>query len=428
MKDKGLRTFCRLYIDGFLASLPMSQSISRSFSQSSNQLTNQSGILQNLVQVTLRFILPALLFVSVLASCTGSGAKQERIAPTEKFLQNIGFNLHNLKSTDGTTKSKKDSATNAILSEENLANDTIIFAVGQQQFADAFLNYAIELQNMIYNRLTDSCGAKAILFGYTAAKNEIAALLSACDSAAALGYRRFLYATVQCAEKVLYNTHSPYIDEELYIPFAKHVTVSNFYPDESKLVYSNQLKLMSKNRIGTKANDITFHTDLEQTDSSYISLHNVVPHAKSPNTYVLLYLYDPYCTSCNKSTIKLLNNKTIENLLNEERLIILSIRDNYKNKIHSEQIPPAQDSLSKYIAVQRELHKEKDDGYFRNWGYFYDSDDMLFYSISEYVIRAVPSFYLLTGKEKLVLIKDAPVERVLSYLEHIEVTKEENHK
>ena len=297
-------------------------------------------------------VLAAMLSIICLAAgCTGGNKPStDDVAVTEKFLKG--------------------------LSENFLGDaDTLICGLSEQEFADAFLQYIIELQGVVYGG-----AAETKLPNYELGRRNIGVLLAACDSAAAKGYRRMLYASVQCAEKVLYNPRSPYVDEELYLPFAEHVVESKYYPDEVKLAYKEELKLASKNRISTPAADFQFAT-LTSTGRLY----------DIQSGYTLIYFNDPECSSCRENSVKLMDSDIIRKLLKEGRLTILSL----------------------YTGENLKGLKEHGEG----WIEAYDSEGT-FQTQNLYAIRAIPSFYLLDSKKRVVL-KDAPLERVLKVCQNV---------
>lgn len=277
-------------------------------------------------------------------------------------------------------------------------SDTLIFGLSEREFADAFLEYVIELQG---------------IGSYDKARREIGGLLAACDTSASVGYRRFLYATVQCAEKVLYNPRSPYVDEELYLPFAEYVVNSKYYPEEIKLSYKEELRLASKNRIGTPAADFEFSAALEGAAICKRRLYDI------DSEYTLIYFNDPECSSCKEMTRSLLSNKEFLKLLSDARLKVLSLYTGHNMEAwetHRDEI---------YIRLVWALDGRgngRDESKWaadvkRVWIEGYDSEGV-FESQSLYVIRAIPSFYLLDGQKRVVL-KDASLERVLSYFRTI---------
>lgn len=305
----------------------------------------------------------------------------------------------------------------ASLKRDGDRTDTLIFGLSERKFADAFLEYVIELQG---------------IGSYDKARREIGGLLAACDTSASVGYRRFLYATVQCAEKVLYNPRSPYVDEELYLPFAEHVVNSKYYPEEIKLSYKEELRLASKNRIGTPAADFEFaaaaerrenEVELKATETKHVAVEGAAIYKRRlydiDSEYTLIYFNDPECSSCKEMTRALLSNKEFLKLLSDACLKVLSLYIGHNMeawKTHRDEIYMrlvwALDGRgngrdeSKWAADVKQL-----------WIEGYDCEGV-FESQSLYVIRAIPSFYLLDSQKRVVL-KDASLERVLLYFRTI---------
>lgn len=307
----------------------------------------------------------ALSIVCSLSSCNNATPLKEETSAAERFLEKI-----------------------SIKNSFNSYSDSTIFGLSEEEYANEFLNFIIDIQNDLYK---DVSNLDTIMRGYLVAKTEIEKLLYQCDSVAGSGYRRFLYITVQCAEKVLYNTQSPCIDEELYLPFAQHVVNSDYYPNDIKLIYSEQIRLASKNRIGTVAQEIAPFLELKRESE----IENI-EHEGDIQRLLLLYFYDPQCSSCFEYTKALLESPVVNQLLREKRLVILSLRD--KSSKERLKIP--------------EVFKD-------NWIDCRDSEGEIFESSEKYAIRAVPSFYLLNLADRRIILKDAPLGRIIRFFREI---------
>lgn len=178
------------------------------------------------------------------------------------------------------------------------------------------------------------------------------------------------------ARKYLYDPNSPYRDEDLFGVLASRVGGED---------YSRLARLCSLNAVGTAAADFLF----EDARGRRMRLSEVKAD------YTLLLFGNPGCHAC----------KEIASYL-EASGIIASAVDAGIVKV-----------LDIYIDEDLESWREHLADYPRTW--LCGFDPML--AVRDgglYNIRAIPSLYLL-DKDKKVVLKDAPVERVCARLETI---------
>lgn len=184
--------------------------------------------------------------------------------------------------------------------------------------------------------------------------------------------------------RYLYDPNSPYRDEDLYLPFVKKLAESPLTSDNIRQGYAYEASMCSLNRFGTKAADFAF-TDSNGKLGKLYAIHA---------DYTLLFFSNPGCPAC-KEIMEALCSPQVEALVQAGRLAILSM----------------------YIDLEIEKWREYLPDYPSSWIRAYDH----LYQLREdqlYNVRAIPMLYLLDS-EKRVLLKDAPVEKVIEYLNTI---------
>lgn len=189
-------------------------------------------------------------------------------------------------------------------------------------------------------------------------------------------YEKDSLRVLPLARKYLYDPNSPYRDEDLFGVLAARVGGED---------YSRIARLCSLNAVGTVAADFLF----EDARGRRMRLSEVKAD------YTLLLFGNPGCHAC----------KEIASYL-EASGIIASAVDAGIVKV-----------LDIYIDEDLESWREHLADYPRTW--LCGFDPML--AVRDgglYNIRAIPSLYLL-DKDKKVVLKDAPVERVCARLETI---------
>lgn len=185
--------------------------------------------------------------------------------------------------------------------------------------------------------------------------------------------------------KYLYDPDSPFRDEDLYLPYVKRLASSGFVPDDMKPAYSNDARLCALNKVGTKAADIEF-TD---RGGRKHSLHGI----KADN--ILLFFSNPGCKACSEIVELLRGSAVVNGLVDSGTLAVVSL----------------------YIDLERDRWRELSSEYPSSWINGYDHG----YKVrtdETYNVRAIPSLYVL-DKDKKVVMKDAPTEKVLAYLEKL---------
>lgn len=175
------------------------------------------------------------------------------------------------------------------------------------------------------------------------------------------------------ADKYLYNPNSPYRDEDIYGLF-----VEKLGPDMEPIA-----KLCALNRIGSKANDFVYETARGRRSSLY----------KIDAEYVILFFSNPFCNSCAEIIQELKAVESLNGALESGRVCVLNV----------------------YIDEDLEQWRSYLPNYPKQWINAFDPF-LVLRGTSIYNIRAIPSLYLLSS-DKTVLLKDAPLDRILVYLQ-----------
>ena len=186
------------------------------------------------------------------------------------------------------------------------------------------------------------------------------------------------------AEKILHDPNSPLRSDELYIAVLEAQIASPHYDKYEKMAPEYDLRIVSQNRIGHKANDFDYTTKSGATKSLYALKKD----------FVIVYINNPGCAMCRDITEALKRSQIISDLQRNGRLKILAIYpDENLDEWHKHyaDIPSSWiNGYDKWRRIERE---------------------------NLYNTNAIPALYLL-DKNKMVLVKDstnvAEVEYVLS--------------
>lgn len=185
--------------------------------------------------------------------------------------------------------------------------------------------------------------------------------------------------------KYLYDPNSPVRNEDLYLPYVSRMAVSDFVEPDMRPSYDQEAKMCSLNMIGTPAADFTF-TDLSGRRHTLYGIEAGT---------TLLFFTNPGCPACKDIITGLTSSERIAGLVSAGRLAVVNV----------------------YIDDELDKWREYASDYPREWYNGYDQSYLIRSDIT-YNVRAIPSLYVLDS-EKKVLMKDAPVENVLPYLESL---------
>ncbi len=164
-------------------------------------------------------------------------------------------------------------------------------------------------------------------------------------------------------ERYMYDPNSPVRNEDLFAGMARGLATAKNTPDSLRTHYSYMAEKCALNAVGTKAADFLF------TQNGRVrSLYSV------EGERILLIFGNPECTACRELHESLESMEGIPERLASGKLVLVEVN-------------PDEDAIAK---------AETD---------------------KSYHIRAIPSMYLLDA-DKTVLLKDAPAERILTYLQN----------
>lgn len=185
---------------------------------------------------------------------------------------------------------------------------------------------------------------------------------------------------MELASKWLNDPNSPYRDEESYIPFLQYAVMDSTLPHYMKERFQFEMEKALMNRKGSIAADFHFITE----DGATGTLHG---HSRQ---YILLYFFNPGCHDCNRVKEYIHHSTLLNNLVQSGRLLILAV---YPDEILDEWNIHKGENPSNWITVRMASQADRE----RYW------------------LPAIPNLYLLNSAKR-VLLKDAPVEAIESYL------------
>ena len=186
-------------------------------------------------------------------------------------------------------------------------------------------------------------------------------------------------------ERYLYESDSPFVNGEFFIPVLEAVVEGTVLDDISKIRPTLMLELVLKNRKGFRATDFSFTIDTGKIQT----LHEQEAH------FLFLLFYNPNCSNC-KSVIDYVNGSPFFEAYHESGLL------------RAVAIYP-ENNIDEWTEYQSEIPTTWLNGYDHNGSL----DQELLYDI-----KVIPTIYLL-DKDKTVLLKDATLEDVISYLKQL---------
>ena len=261
-------------------------------------------------------------------------------------------------------------------SGEGTTNNKAILGVEDEAVEQALANYIALLQSR--KALATPDNPDPLVKAQKSVKTLFSKIESNPDHAA---YVRL----TELVAKYLYDPNSPLRDEDLYLPFAEAAEKSPRTSDDMRPAYHHEVGACKTNSFGNKVPDIKY-CDIKGRKGSLYGIHA---------DYTMLFFSNPGCTACKEIVNEVSSSGFAERLISENKLAIVN------------------------IYIDEEISKWRDyvPNYPSSWINGYDYTFKLRNS-GTYDIRAIPSLYLLDS-QKRVLLKDAPTDRVLSYLGRI---------
>lgn len=191
-------------------------------------------------------------------------------------------------------------------------------------------------------------------------------------------------ALADMVSRYMYDPNSPVRNEDYYTPFAIAMAASQHVPQGLKASYTHDAQMSSLNRVGTRAADIRFR-DIRGRD------HHLY-EVKAPVT--LLFFSNPGCEACKEIIDALMLRTYIIDAIHDGRLAVVNV----------------------YIDEEVDRWRGYQKAYPLEWLNGYDPTFTIRTDLT-YSIRAIPSLYLLDADKK-VLMKDAPQQKVLEWLDN----------
>lgn len=192
--------------------------------------------------------------------------------------------------------------------------------------------------------------------------------------------------TVKLMAKYLYNENSPVRNEDIYGALAQKLATSKYIDEDLRPSYEFEARVCALNKVGTKATNIKL-TDRKGQEHDLYGI-------KAP--WTLLFFTNPGCPACAEIITGLNASQKIRNMVDGGMLKIVNA----------------------YIDDDLAAWKEHVDDYPASWLTGFDKDLVIREEMT-YNVRAIPSLYML-DKDKTVLLKDAPAEKILEFIENIE--------
>ncbi len=183
--------------------------------------------------------------------------------------------------------------------------------------------------------------------------------------------------------RYLYDPNSPVRSEDLYLPYVQGLAASPYTREAARPGYAYEARMCALAPTGSVAPDFRF---LDARGRSH-HLHDVRADA------TLLFFSNPGCYACLDIIHTLQGFAGLDEWIRRGELAVVNV----------------------YIDEDLDAWRAYEPNYPRNWLCGYDPDGVV-RSDRLYNIRAIPSLYLL-DRDKRVLLKDAPTERVASWIQ-----------
>ena len=189
----------------------------------------------------------------------------------------------------------------------------------------------------------------------------------------------------ELAYKYFYDPNSPVRSEDLYLPFVSRMATYGGFTPEQRMRYEYDARMCSLNRTGTPAADFTFSDGQGRMHTLY----------SLDAEYTLLFFSNPGCEACKYIIGRLESDPVLGSLVSSGRLAVANIY------------------IDEDLVSWHEYLKEYPDGWYNGYDPSFTIRTDLLYNV-----RAIPSLYLL-DRDKTVLLKDAPEDRVFAALHAI---------
>lgn len=180
-------------------------------------------------------------------------------------------------------------------------------------------------------------------------------------------------------EHYLYDPNSPFYNEPLYSIYLQRMLRSSMLDEARRSPLEFQLKLLERNRPGTKAENFPYYLP----DGSRTTLDKTSVKGE----FLLLFFYDPECPKCHKILEEMTADKELSVLATVGKLTVLAIYTEGDETIWKTALADMPEEW--LVGNDRQTVKEN----------------------TLYDLRAMPTLYLL-DKRKTVILKDTSYETV----------------
>lgn len=248
---------------------------------------------------------------------------------------------------------------------EYLCDSLHIAGVSNGEFEQAFANYCAILDRV---PLETARKGMARLFDR----------IASCEAADTTS--NIFDRTVEVVDRYLYDPNSPLRNEDYYCPFVEKKSQYAGYKDYERERFARTAQMCSLNRVGTKAADFVF--------ADRYGRRYRLSSIKADR--IILFFSNPGCHACAEIIETMKSYAQMEAMIASGELAVLNI----------------------YIDEDRANWYEYMPIYPESWYNGYDPDYVIRTDLL-YDVRAIPSLYLL-DKDKTVLMKDAPMEKVFA--------------
>ena len=187
------------------------------------------------------------------------------------------------------------------------------------------------------------------------------------------------------AELHLYDPNSPLRMEDIYGVYAGLLSQYGGFAPEKRAAYAYDAEMCSLNAVGTTAADFYF----SDASGKVMNLHGISAE------YTLLFFSNPGCNACKEIIDVLTQDAVVSGLVTSGRLAVVNV-------YIDEDIAEWYSYMPVYPSV---------------WYNGYDPNGII-RGDTLYNVRAIPSLYLL-DRQKTVIMKDAPSEKVFRFLADI---------
>lgn len=189
----------------------------------------------------------------------------------------------------------------------------------------------------------------------------------------------------ELVSRYMYDPNSPMRDEDIYLPFARALSESPLTPEDMRPAFATEARFCAMNPRGSVAPDFRVRT-IRGTE---FTLHSVKAE------YTMLFFSNPGCTACKEIIDAVMGREYVPGMLEDGTLAVVNV----------------------YIDEDLKAWREYEHNYPASWKTGYDPAYIIRGDVL-YNVRAIPSLYLLDS-EKRVMMKDAPLERVLNFFDNL---------